>query len=394
MTRSVLVVGAGIAGPVVAFWLARAGVAVTVVDRAASPRRSGGHAVDVAGAAAEVVDRMDLLPAVMARRVERDRIVFHERRGTVEMSRISSVLHERHVEIQRDSFIEVLHAATRSDVDYRWGVSIETLHQDDDAVEVTLTDGTALTVDAVIGADGLHSRVRHLALGPEQRFRRDLGAALAVFSFPNPGIPDRHVHAVADVDVGAFTYPVADGAARALLLFRDPAVATTHHRDRAAQVALVSRVADRVGERLPLSAALVSAADDLYVDVIAQIRSDRWSVGRVGLVGDAAWSPGPAVGGGTSLAVLGAFVLAQHLAAGEEVAPSLAAVRPVLLGATDRARRAAPTTLRQLVPTSRAAAWSTPRVLRAVAGLPPRLGRALAVAGEDRSALPATVANR
>lgn len=390
MSARVLIVGAGVAGQVAAYWLADAGAEVSVVEQAATLRRTGGHAVDLADVATETVERMGLLGAVTAARVDRDRLVFHERESRrLEMSRVSSAISERHIEIQRDDLCELLYEHNRDAVEYRFGDTVTELVTRAEGVEVAFREGGSGDYDAVIGADGLHSAVRRLAFGPEEQFRHDLGAALAVFSYPNPGIPAAQVHAAADVDLSGFTYPVGDGSqARALLLFRTAGEAPIHYRDHAGQLARVAVALDRLRDRLPITPADAEGAADLYYDAIAQIRMDSWSSSRIALVGDAGYSPGPAVGGGTAIAVLGGYVLARQLIHHEfDGARAFPAAERVMTPVAARARKAAPATLRQLVPTGRAGAWLLPRTLRTVTRLPSGLTRRLAALGAKHRSL-------
>ncbi|MEV0730926.1 FAD-dependent monooxygenase [Polymorphospora sp. NPDC050346] len=305
MSPTVLISGAGIAGPVLAYWLSRHGFTPTVVERAPGVRHTGGHAVDLGGVSTEVIERMGLLPAVQAARVRRDTLVFHrDDRPPLAMPRLSDLVTDRHVEIQRDDLISILHDATRDRTEYVFGETITAVHEHGDGLTVTFAGSPARDFDLLVGADGLHSGVRRLVFGPEQRFRHDLGGYLAVFSYPNELDLDRQVLGHLDVDRAVFTYAVDDGArARALLLFRHPAGADGHAddlRDPGRRTRLLRDVFGGSGWHLPRLLAHSDGADDLYLDSISQIRMDTWSRGRVTLVGDAGYSPGPAVGGGTA----------------------------------------------------------------------------------------------
>lgn len=387
MSARVLIVGAGVAGQVAAHWLARAGADVTVVERAASLRRTGGHAVDLADVATEIIERMGLLDTVTAARVDRDVLVFHEGVSRhLEMPRVSSAISKRHIEIQREDLCEILYAGNRATVDYRFGDTVTELAEHAAGVDVTFREGDPAGFDVVIGADGLHSAVRRLVFGPEERFRHDLGAALAVFSYPDPGLPDRQVRAVADIDLSGFVYPVGDGAlARVLLLFRTSGEAPIHYRDRDGQVARAVAAVERLRDRLPITAAAAEGAEDFYYDSIAQIRMGTWSSSRITLVGDAGYSPGPAVGGGTAVAVLGGYVLASQLAHhGFDSAKAFSATEQIMAPVVTQAGKVAPSTLRQLVPTGRPSAWLLPRALRAVTSLPVGLTQKLAALGAKK----------
>jgi 2-polyprenyl-6-methoxyphenol hydroxylase-like FAD-dependent oxidoreductase len=116
-------------------------------------------------------------------------------------------------------------------------------------------------------------------------------------------------------------------------------------------------------------------ADDFYLDSISQVRMDTWTKGRVTLVGDAAYSPGPAVGGGTSLAVLGAYALAAELAAARDVAAGLAASEDAIRSAVQASRNIGPTVLKMMIPESRTQIWAMAQAIRTLPRLPAPLRR-------------------
>ncbi|SBT38179.1 FAD-dependent monooxygenase [Micromonospora auratinigra] len=315
--RTVLISGGGIAGPALAFWLRRYGFAVTVVERAPGPR-PGGQLVDVRGTAREVVDRMGLTDRIRAECVHEQGMAYVDARGRV---RARMPVHAfagegivADIEIERGDLARILYEETRDRVEYLFDDSIDTLTQDADGVRVTFDRSAPRTVDLVIGADGSHSHTRALAFGPESAYARPLGAYLAYFGTPYPardGWFTLHNAPGARV-IG--TRPTRHGTSSVLVSFAASEL-DVDRGDRAAQQRLVAaRFADvgwRAGELL---AAMADAAD-FYFDRYAQVRMDSWHTGRVALLGDAAWCPSPLTGQGTSLALVGAYVLAGELAA-------------------------------------------------------------------------------
>lgn len=312
----VLISGASVAGPTLAYWLHRYGFRVTVVEKAPELRTAGGHAVDLFAPAMDVVERMGLVERVQERRTGTERIVVRRegvrRPVTIDVGRLMGAISRRHVEIMRDDLSAILHSATAADVEYVFGDSVASISDDG---EVTFEQSAPRRFDLVIGADGLHSTVRRLTFGPEAGFTHWLGAYLAVATVPN----HRELRDTMEVTVGVGRLAGMYSArhmtdARALFLFR-PATELHHdHRDVAAQRRYLREAfADLDGEvpRL-LDEADRSAA--FYFDSVTQLRLDGWSRGRVALVGDAGYCPGPAVGGSTSMAVVGAFTLAGELA--------------------------------------------------------------------------------
>lgn len=387
---TVLVSGGGIAGQVTAFWLARAGHAVTVVERAPSLRQTGGHAVDLAGPTVEVIERMGLLPAIRGARVRRDRLRFMRTgREPLTMPRLSARLDDQWIEIQRDDLTRILSEASADLVDLRFGDSISRLAADGAGVEVGFEHGHDQRFDLVIGADGLHSMTRRLAFGPPERFRHFLGGYLSVFSYPNElGLGEEVVGRLTP-GRAIFTYPIGSGKqARVLFLFREAVEYGDDHRDVERQR---QRLADAFAGgdwETPRLLAHARSAADFYFDSITQIRMDSWVTDRIALVGDAGFSPGPAVGGGTALAVLSGYVLARQLAAaGSDHAAGLARYQDSLRDAVAQSRKVGPSAIRQLVPATARDAAVTPWVLKLAGRLPQPFVRALFSLGSDRRTL-------
>jgi 2-polyprenyl-6-methoxyphenol hydroxylase-like FAD-dependent oxidoreductase len=378
---TVLVSGAGVAGPVVAYWLRRCGFRPTIVERRpALGLGDGGHAVDLFGAAVEVIERMGLLDAVHAARtrtVALSLIRPGRRPVDVDMSALVTGVSSRHVEILRGDLVNVLHGATRDDVEYMFGDAVTGLTDSEGGVEVTFAHGPPRRFDLVVGADGLHSGIRRLVFGnvPEHF----LGGYLGVFTVPYEIRPRGRMLGYSAVDRTVGVYEVGgDGRARALFMFRSADELDYDHRDSARQRQLLRTAFAGLGWDVPRLLEALDTADDFYFDAISQIRMPSWSRGRVTLVGDAGYCPGPAVGGGTSLAVVGAHVLAAELAAsrGDHAAGFLAYER-AMAETVRQSRRIGPSVLRTLVPRTRAQVWAIPHVLRLLSWLPLPLRRAL-----------------
>lgn len=314
---SVLVSGASVAGPVLAFWLRRAGVDVTVVERAPAVR-GGGYPIDLRGAAVDVVERMGLLEPIEAARTGTRALTFvDERDRTIASLSTETLLGEqsiRAIELPRGDLTEVLWEATRDDVEYVFDDRISTLDDRRDGVHVTFRRGGPRVFDLVIGADGLHSGVRALAFGPEDPFRRDLNACYAAFSVPNEFGLDREAVMMNLPGRSATLYAVRDQPVTALFSFAGP-TPTLGHRDTEGQLGLVEHVFGGIGWRVPDLLVRMRRAEDFYFDTVSQIRMPSWTRGRVGLVGDAAFAPSFRSGQGTSIAAVGAYVLAAEIAA-------------------------------------------------------------------------------
>ncbi|MEV4512357.1 FAD-dependent monooxygenase [Dactylosporangium sp. NPDC049525] len=316
--KTVLICGAGVGGPALAYWLHRHGLAPTVVER--SPAlRAGGHAVDVRGVALDVIDRMGLTGPLRRARTEMRGMSMLGPDGTeimrsTEMALSSGRLDSEDVEALREDLIGLLHDATRAGVRYRFGDSVTALEQRADGVRVTFEQAAPETFDLVVGADGLHSTVRRLAFGPERPFLHHLGAYVGVFTAPNFLDLDRWQVWLRADGVGYGIYSARDNTEMRVNLGFESGPLDYDRRDLDAQRKLVEERLDGVGWETPRLLDAMWRSTDFYFDAMAQIRMDSWSTGRVTLLGDAGYCPSPLSGQGTSLALVGAYVLADSLA--------------------------------------------------------------------------------
>ncbi|MEV4130658.1 FAD-dependent monooxygenase [Dactylosporangium sp. NPDC049742] len=386
----VLISGASVAGPVLAYWLHRNGHRVTVVERTPRPRLGdGGHAVDLLGPAVEVVARMGLLPQVEAARTTADTMTLI-RPGrpdvSIDGSQLLAGVSDRHVEIMRGDLARILFEATREHVSYTFGTSITELVERDGGVHAAFSDGTSGGFDLVVGADGMHSGVRRLVFGPEEGHSHFLGGCLAVFSVPDLVGLDGRVLGYNSVDKAVALYPTKiPGRARVVVLFR---AAEPAPRDPAAQRRLLRDVCAGLGWEVPRLLEHLDAADDFYLDSISQIRLPSWSRGRITLAGDAGYGPGPAVGGGSSLAIVGAYVLASELAAaGDDHVPGFAAYEQAMAGAVAASRTIGPSVLGTLIPRSELQVWTMAQALRVLPRLPGFVQRRLTSFGGGPAAM-------
>ncbi|GAA3677805.1 MULTISPECIES: FAD-dependent monooxygenase [Acetobacter] len=324
--RRVLISGASIAGPALAFWLAHYGFDVTVVEHA-STIRTGGYPIDIRGAAIDVVERMGLLPQVRAAHINTRLMTFVDGDG----NEIGAVpvydavgSNERDVELPRGTLATLLYDASRTEtVRYRFNDSIETLHDDGLGVHIRFTSGISERYDIVVGADGLHSRTRRLVFGAEDQFRRDLGCDFAIFSLQNDrGLSHGGIfHAEPGRVAGLFAVQNSQRMFGFLTFVTDQGAP----RDVRAQLNLIRTAYADMRWEVPRLLVAMAAADDLYFDSVSQIRMPHWSKGSVVLLGDAAFAPSFRSGQGTSLALVGAYVLAGELASHENTAAGLEA---------------------------------------------------------------------
>ncbi|MFI2647173.1 MULTISPECIES: FAD-dependent monooxygenase [Micromonospora] len=309
----VLVSGAGVAGPAVAWWLARHGAEVTVVE-AAPALRTSGFAVDFRGpthlGVLAAMGVLDELRAVQTHAGAMSRVDEHDR----EVFRLPAEFAGGELEVRRRDLSRILHEHGADRVGYLFGDRITALTETADGMRVDLARGASRTVDLVVGADGLHSGVRRLAFGPESAYVTHLGYHLAGWDLPNDlgagpvprqyNVPGRMASVAADQR--------EPDRATALVVFASPR--QDHDRlDLDRQKALVADAFAGLGWHVPRLLAGLRDAPELYFDAIARVSVPRWHAGRAVLLGDAAW--GVTLGGmGVGTGLVGAYVLAGELA--------------------------------------------------------------------------------
>ena len=353
---SVLISGASVAGPTLAFWLHRLGHDVTVVEQSPAVR-GGGYPIDLRGAAVDVIERMGVLGQVEASRTGTRRITFVDGRGrriaVMDPELAAGTTGARAVELPRGDLTRVLYDATRDDVEYVFSEEITGIDDHGDGVDVTFRRSAPRAFDLVVGADGLHSNVRGLVFGPEADFRHDLGRTYAGFSVPNAYGLDHEVLLSNTPGHLAALYAVRDEPeVTVLLAYAGPPPSADHH-DLEGRRAEVARASAGQSWHVPRLLDLMRAADDLYVDTVSQIRMPAWTRGRVALVGDAGYAPSFLSGQGTSLAVVGAYVLAAALAADPDPAIALPAHERTLRAFVERNQSLVRSGSRIVLPTRR-----------------------------------------
>ncbi|MFV1362287.1 FAD-dependent monooxygenase [Mycolicibacterium elephantis] len=321
---TVLISGAGIAGPALAFWLAKNGYRVVVVELA-DGIRPGGQTVDLRGAGGDVVERMGLLDRMRERSLDQRGVAWVKADGSRRAEMPVTAFHGNGVvsklEILRGDLADVLYQATKDTAQYLFNTRVETLDDDGAAVAVTLSDGTTLRADLVVGADGPHSAVRRMAFGPEEQFVKPLGGYNAWFTAPDTVGLDGWYLMYQAPGLNASMRPSHEpGLCKAGLAFRSGPV-TYDRRDPDEQRALLTEHFAGAGWHCDALLAAAAEADDFYFDAFAQVHMPTVSRGRVTLVGDAGYCASPLSGMGTSLALVGAYVLAGELGPADAVAP-------------------------------------------------------------------------
>ena len=313
---TVLISGAGIAGPTLAYWLKRAGHVPTLVERAPALRR-GGYVIDFWGLGYDLAERMGLLPAIdrAGYHVRETRIVDDEGRriagfGTRVFDKLTG---GRFVTLARSDLSRLLYETIGDTTEVIFDDEIVALEERPDHVGVRLLRGGERRFDLVVGADGLHSAVRRLAFGPQQAFERHLGYGVAEFEIHGYGRRDENTYLMYTRPgrmIGRFA--LHDGRTLFVLIFAGDADRwPTTLADQKAKLREIYR--DARWEWPQIGHALAHC-DDLYFDRVSQIKMNGWSRGRIAVIGDAAFCVSLVAGQGSALAMISAYVLAGELA--------------------------------------------------------------------------------
>jgi 2-polyprenyl-6-methoxyphenol hydroxylase-like FAD-dependent oxidoreductase len=316
--QTVLISGAGIAGPTLAYWLARHGLRPTVVEHVAA-LRSSGSPVDVRGRAVEVAEQMGVMARIRQAGTGVTAMRFvnatGRRVGRVNLRALQQAAGSREVELPRGDLASILYQASRDHAEFLFDDSIVALEQDEHGVNITFGRAQPRRFDLVIGADGLHSAVRRLAFGSESNFVRHMGLYVATMRLDGlDGLLEHEREVVMYNSPGrAVAIHPSRGDALAFFALRSPVVPGFDYRDTGQHKRLLTAAFADAGWRVPELLKHMDAADDLYFDSVSQVRVRPWWRGRVAVAGDAA-SCVSLFGDGSSLAMAGAFTLAEELA--------------------------------------------------------------------------------
>jgi len=311
----ILISGAGIAGLTLAYCAQRGGHSCTLIEKSGASRPEG-YMIDFFGTGYDVAERLGLLPDLRQIHYPIDRLVFLKPNGKERYSlsypAVRKIFYDRHFNFLRGDLESLLYSKVRDHAQFRFSTTIESLEQDSSSVSATLSDGSRMDADLLVGADGFHSRVRELVFGEESRFSRFLGYNTAAFLLPGLRVsisPD--AFSTLTVPGRQFgLYPVRGGKLATYFVYRaeNP---PKHPHGEAAIEELHSAFSD-VGWILPTLFEYIEPGS-FYFDQVAQIEMPQWSKGRVFLLGDACYCISLIAGQGASLAMAGAYLLAQKL---------------------------------------------------------------------------------
>ena len=317
--QNILISGAGIAGPTLAYWLRRHGFNPTVVEKAPKPRE-GGYLVDFRGTGVEVAEKMGVMPQVRQEQFVPKEMLFadesNEPIATIDLARLFRETFDdpskAQTQIMRSKLARILYDKARDGVEYVFGDSIRAMRQDAQGVQVEFESGGSRRFDLVLGADGAHSAVRELTFGEKSRLTSYLGYYIAacLVTYPARGGTIMS-HAKPGKFASLFCFP--DNSALAYFIFKQTKKFAYERHDMEAQTRLFADAfAGFDWQPLPDILRQMEQSSDFYFDSADLLQLEHWSKGRVALVGDAGY-PTPLTAWGVSLALIGAYVLAGEL---------------------------------------------------------------------------------
>lgn len=316
--KNILISGAGIAGPTLAFWLKKYGFHPVIVERAAKPRE-GGYMIDFWGLGFQVAEKMGLIPSLKKVSYQLDEVTFindqGRRIGGFDMKPLRSLVKDRLIHLLRSDLAKAIYQKTEDDIEYIFDDNLETIDQHQNGVTVTFQKHPPRQFDLVIGADGMHSTVRHLVFGDASQFENYCGYYISAFTIQEIEKANHLFLSYTTPGHQTGLYSLKNHQQTVLFAFAHSRRMHYDYHDQQAQKDLLRNTFHDQKWLVPSLLEKIDTAQDFYFDGITQIIMPHWSKNRVSLVGDAAYCPSPLSGQGAPLAMAGAYVLAGELKA-------------------------------------------------------------------------------
>lgn len=311
----ILISGAGIAGLTLAYWLKQYGHDAVVIEKAPNMRTEG-YMIDFGGTGWDVADRMGIIPQLAQKQQHLDAIFYKNGRGKTTSQIALSKLYGaakvggKFIVINRRDVAQVIYETIQQQVEIRFDTTIQHIEQTPNQITITFADENVEQFDLLIGADGIHSTVRQQAFGAESTFAHYLGYHFAVFVVPAQIALEAAYYLYVEPGVQFGIYPMGDGRWMVYTVYQSESQTVPPPAHRAN---MLRQILKPLAWVVPDVLAHLSEEDYIFADTVTQIRMPRWSTNQVGLIGDAAYCPTLVSGQGASMAMAGAYFLAEAL---------------------------------------------------------------------------------
>jgi 2-polyprenyl-6-methoxyphenol hydroxylase-like FAD-dependent oxidoreductase len=367
---NILISGAGIAGTTLAFWLKKFGFNPTIIEMAPALRQ-GGYAIDFMGAGYDVAEKMGIVEDLRKVDMDFSKLSFVDKNdkeiGSMNYQKIKDFLHGRALTLLRSDLAKVIYNNLDENIEIIFGETIHQIEQDDEKVMVTFQNGTKRNFDLLIGADGLHSNVRSLAFGKENQFENYYGYYTSSYTIHN--LPVGKTFSMYNIPCKQVAiYSNKENQTTTFFIFTSPQKLSVDHHDTEQQKQILIANFENAGWKCPQLLSAIDTTTDFYFDSVSQVKMDAWFKGRIALVGDACYCPSLLSGKGSTLAMVGAYILAGELKkAGGNYQEAFRQYQLALQPFMEKKQRSAQSFAKSFVPKTHFGIWLRNQVFRLMA---------------------------